>query len=135
MTYNYQTFLRPIYSNSKNIQILNSDGDLVYTIVPDSVSNSKVSNNLLKITLKSNKILFLDFSTKSNADSAKIALDIQISILSGLSISSDDFDYTDFLVPLTSSSANIQVKNTEGVVVYTINPNAIKDVKINNQKI
>ena len=32
MTYNYQTFLRPIYSNSKNIQILNSDGDLVYTI-------------------------------------------------------------------------------------------------------
>jgi len=135
MSYNYQTFLRPIYPNSKNIQILNDSEELIYTIVPDSISNIRVSNNLLKITLKSDKVIFLDFNTNSFAELAKNKLDNQISILSGNSTTDDIFDYNDFLIPINQNSVNIQIKNIEGIIVYTINPNSIRDVKINNKKL
>ena len=71
MTFSYDKFLRPISSGDRNIQIYNNEGVLVYTINPFSIVNTFVSNNLLKISLKSQRVITLDFL---NSNLAKIAL-------------------------------------------------------------
>jgi len=78
MSYNYQNFLRPIFENSRNIQILDSNGVIKYTINPFFIINTMVSNNVLKINLKNDKIILLDFNNSTEAKSAIAQLQLQI---------------------------------------------------------
>ena len=78
MTFTYDKFLRPISSGDRNIQIYNNDGVLVYTINPFSIVNTFVSNNLLKISLKSQRVITLDFLNSSLAKAALALLQEQI---------------------------------------------------------
>ena len=79
--YSYDTFLRPITDNDRNIKILGVDLLVKYTIDPFTINNTNVSANLVRINLKSNKIITLEFSTSNGAKLALIRLREQIDIL------------------------------------------------------
>lgn len=72
MVYKYDEFLAPINENSKVVKILNN-GEIIYTIVPRAVVNSMISNNILKINMRSQKVIQLQFST---INETKIALEL-----------------------------------------------------------
>lgn len=65
MSYSYDKFLRPITSSDKSIKILDNTNDIKYTIDPFVITNVAVTNNILRISLKSLKVILLDFSTSS----------------------------------------------------------------------
>jgi len=79
--YSYDTFLRPITDNDRNIKILGVDLLVKYTIDPFTINNTNVSGNLIRINLKSNRIITLEFSTSNETKLAIIRLREQIDIL------------------------------------------------------
>jgi hypothetical protein len=83
MAYNYNNFLRPLSTTDRNIQILDSNGKIKYTVNPFAVINTMVNNNVIKINLKNDKIIILDFFTSEQAKDAILQLQIQIDTLIG----------------------------------------------------
>jgi hypothetical protein len=81
MAYNYQNFLRPISSEDRNIQVIDSTGKIKYTINAFHIVNTVVSNNIVKINLKSNKVISIDFNTNNEAREALSFLQTQIDTL------------------------------------------------------
>lgn len=81
MTYNVNYFLRPLGTGDRNIQILDSTGVIKYTVNPFSIVNTMVNNNLVKINLKNDKIIFLNFYNSNEAKSAIVQLQSQIDTL------------------------------------------------------
>jgi len=81
MAYNYQNFLRPISSEDRNIQVIDSVGKIKYTINAFHIVNIVVSNNIIKINLKSNKVISLDFNTNNEAREALAFLQTQVDTL------------------------------------------------------
>lgn len=80
MSYSYNKFLRPITSSDKNIKILDDTNDIKYTIDPFAIQNVSISNNILKINLKSKSIL-IDFSSINEAKLGLIRIKEQIDTL------------------------------------------------------
>ena len=81
MSYSYNKFLRPITSSDKSIKILDNTNDIKYTIDPFAIQNVSISNNILKINLKSKRIISLHFSTINEAKLALTRIQIQIDTL------------------------------------------------------
>jgi hypothetical protein len=81
MSYSYDKFLRPITSSDKSIKILDDTNDIKYTIDPFVIQNVSVSNNILKINLKSQRVISLHFSTINEAKLALTRIRIQIDTL------------------------------------------------------
>lgn len=81
MSYNYQNFLRPIFPGVRNIQIIDSDGVIKYTVNPFFILSTMVNNNIVKINLKNDKIILLNFNNSSEAKSAINDLQNQIDSL------------------------------------------------------
>lgn len=81
MSFSYNRFLRPLTSTDRNIQILDDNGVVKFTINPFSVINVMVSNNLLKISSKGSKIITISFSTSNEAKLALEKIQIQLDIL------------------------------------------------------
>jgi hypothetical protein len=79
--YSYDTFLRPLTQSDRNIKILGIDLLVKYTIDPFTINNSNVSGNLIRINLKSNRIIVLEFSTSNESKLALIKLREQIDTL------------------------------------------------------
>jgi hypothetical protein len=71
MSYSWDKFLRPISETDTNIQIMDNNGIISYTINPYTVVNVMVNNNLIKVSLKSGKVIIIPFST---INEAKLAL-------------------------------------------------------------
>jgi len=142
MNYSSNTFLSLI--NNKNIKIFDIDSNLKFTIKPISIDKIINELNLIKIYLKSNKILTLDFI--SNEDSSNAYQKLQEHILN----IPTDIDYTSgtysyisnlqgyfytydkFLRPITESDRNIKILDDMGIVKYTIDPFFINNVAISN---
>lgn len=81
MIFSYDKFLKPLTSTSKNIQILIDDNEVKYIIDPFDILNTMISNNLLKINLKSGKCVVLNFSTTIESKDALKKLQEQVDIL------------------------------------------------------
>lgn len=81
MSYSYDKFLRPITTTDKNIQIIDNNGIVKYTINPFSVINVMVSNNLLKINMKQGRVILINFSTISESKLAISRIQEQLDIL------------------------------------------------------
>ena len=79
----YNTFLRPINELDRNIKILDDNSNIKYTIEPFSILNVSTSNNILNIYLKSEKIIYISFSTPSESKEALKLIQEQIDILTG----------------------------------------------------
>ena len=76
--YDYLNFLRPLMPGIRNLQILDSEGVIKYTINPFFIINTIVSNNLVKINLKNDKLIILDFQNSIESKSAIEQLQGQI---------------------------------------------------------
>lgn len=71
MGYSWDKFIRPLGSTDTNIQIMDNDGVVTNTINPFTVINLYIKNNLLVISLKSQRIINIPFSSNNEA---KLAL-------------------------------------------------------------
>lgn len=78
MSFSYDTFLKPITISDNYIEILDTDLNVIYTINPRNISSPMISNNLIKISLKSGKIIMIDFSTTNESKDALQKLQLQI---------------------------------------------------------
>ena len=80
MSYSYDKFLRPLTESDVTIKILDNTNDIKYTIDPFVIISTSISNNILKITLKSKSIL-IDFSSINEAKLGLIRIKEQIDTL------------------------------------------------------
>jgi len=71
MSYSWDKFLRPQSETDTNIQIMDNNGSISYTINPYTVINVMINNNLVKVSLKSGKVIIIPFST---INESKLAL-------------------------------------------------------------
>lgn len=81
MSYNYLNFLRPIFPNSRNIQIIDRNNEIKFTVNPYFILSPLVNNNVVRINLKNGKTILLDFNNSTEAKSALESLQEQIDIL------------------------------------------------------
>lgn len=81
MNFSLDKFLRPLADTDRSIQIYNVQDIVKFTINPFSVTRANVSNNLVNVNLKYNKVISLDFRTHNEAKAALIKLQEQLDIL------------------------------------------------------
>jgi hypothetical protein len=81
MAFSYETFLKPLSPGDRVLQIFNSEDVLLYSINPFSITNTQVHNNLIRINLKSARVITLDFQDSTIAKSALPLLQSQIEVL------------------------------------------------------
>ena len=67
MSYSYDRFLRPLTESDKSIKILDNSNIVKYTIDPFAIINLLVSNNIIRINLRSQKVILIDFNSKNEA--------------------------------------------------------------------
>lgn len=104
MSYNKDTFLG---SSNKNIKILDISGNLTYTINPDSIFHLSVSNNLVKVDLKDERIILLDFSDYQEAIQALNRLQVLLDSLRGTVTTKGIFIPTP--IPFSTIGSNYKV--------------------------
>ena len=80
MALDYTNFLRPLADGDRYIQV-QQNGTVIYTINPFSIENIYVSANLVKVNLKSNKLITLDFYNSVQSKVALVSLQTQIDTL------------------------------------------------------
>lgn len=71
MSYSWDKFLRPLSDTDTNIQVLDNNGIATHTINPYAILNVLINNNIIKISLKSGKVITIPFSTMNES---KLAL-------------------------------------------------------------
>jgi len=67
MAYNINNFVRVVSQGDRNLQIVDNTNTVKYAINPYQVLNILQNNNLLKINLKSGKMITLDFQNSTEA--------------------------------------------------------------------
>ena len=63
MIYSWDKFLRPVSETDTNIQILNNSGVITNTINPFAIINVLIHNNIVRVSLKSGRVIDITFST------------------------------------------------------------------------
>ena len=81
--YSSNTFLRPLSQTDKIINIYDENLELKWQILPFTIKNTFIINNLLKISLDSDRVITLDFNSGNEAKVALPILKSQIETLSG----------------------------------------------------
>jgi hypothetical protein len=84
MTFTYDKFLKPLNPGEKNVIIYDDNGKIIHTVNPYSIINIFVNNNLLKISLQSDRIITLNFISSDLSKSAITLLQQRIEILKNL---------------------------------------------------
>ena len=78
MAYNINNFVKVVSKGDRNLQIVDSNGTVKYSINPYHVLNVLQNNNLLKINLKSGRFITLDFSNSTEAIESVLTLQNKI---------------------------------------------------------
>ena len=143
MSYSSDSFLKPIGSD-KSIRFFDNDGNLTFTLKPTFITNVTSDANLLKVTLKSGKLITLDFINFDDTILAQSKLQQQISTLLQTNDYVDNstqgvvgyvtapFSYSTFLRPITESDRNIKIMGVDLIVKYTIDPFYIINTNVSN---
>ena len=143
MSYSSNNFLKPIGSD-KNIRFFDNEGNLTFTLKPTFIIDVTPDANLLKVTLKSGKLILLDFINFDDVILAQSKLKQQISILLQTNNYVDNstqgvvgyvtapFSYSTFLRPITESDRNIKIMGVDLVVKFTIEPFSIVNSSVSN---
>ena len=63
MVYSWDKFLRPVSDTDTNIQILDNSGVITSTINPFAIINVLIHNNIVRVSLKSGRVIDITFST------------------------------------------------------------------------
>jgi hypothetical protein len=96
MSYSPDKFLRPLTSSDRNIQILDDNGVITYTINPFSIIKLFSLNNLVQIDLRGGKIIKLPFQSDLDAKNALFAFQQMVHTLTlkiPFNISKDSENY------------------------------------------
>lgn len=113
MPYIYNNFLKPITQSDRLIQILDSDGVVKYILNPFSILNTQVNNNIVRLSLKNDKIIILDFYSSDEAKSAIVSLQQQIDTLTQkipLRIEKETENFVENITTLTPNGENLYIK-------------------------
>jgi len=78
MAYNINNFVRVVSQGDRNLQIIDNTSTVKYSINPYQVLNIFQNNNLLKINLKSGKMITLDFQNSTEAIESVLTLQQKI---------------------------------------------------------
>ena len=78
MSFSYDRFIRTLTSTDRNIQIYGDDAKIKYTIMPYSVVSLIVSDKIIKVNLKSGRVVSIDFTTTEIAKSSMAKLRLQL---------------------------------------------------------
>ncbi len=70
MSYSWDKFLKPLSATDTNIQVQDNKGIVTHTINPYAVLNVLINNNIVKISLKSGKVITIPFSTMNESKMA-----------------------------------------------------------------
>ena len=81
MAYSLGTFLNSLTITDRVIQVRDTTSVVKWTINPFTVKNVIASNNLIRISLNSDRIITLDFSTSNEAIQAIVKLQDQLDVL------------------------------------------------------
>ena len=79
--YSLDTFLKPLNNTDTTVQIRTNDLVVKHTISPYTVKTVLVSNNLVRVSLNSQREIILDFSTKNEAIRAGTLLESALETL------------------------------------------------------
>ena len=71
MSYSWDKFLKPLSDTDTNIRILDNNNVVTHTINPFVILNVLINNNLIKVSLKSGRVITIPFSTLNES---KLAL-------------------------------------------------------------
>ena len=113
MPYIYNNFLKPLTPSDRLIQILDSDGVVKYILNPFSILNTQVNNNIVRLSLKNDKIIILDFFSSDEAKSAIVSLQQQIDTLTQktpLRIEKETENFVENITTLTPDGENLYIK-------------------------
>lgn len=80
-TYTYNTFLNQYTDTDSNLQIIDTDGVIKFTINPYSILTTMISNNLLTFKIKSGRLISIPFSTMNESKIALILAEERIQLL------------------------------------------------------
>ena len=143
MSYSSDSFLKPTGSD-KSIRFFDNDGNLTFTLKPTFITDVSPDTNLLKVTLKSGKLITLDFINFDEPILAKDKLQQQISTLLQTNNYVDNvvpgivgyvtapFSYSTFLRPITESDRSIKIMGVDLIVKYTIDPFYVLNSSVSN---
>lgn len=130
MEFNSSNFIVPGSSQDRLVQIRNTDGDTIYSILPCDVTRSYAMNNLLKLQTV-NEIISIKFSSPSDAITALNLLNARmaeiIAVFPCQPLPDPTFTSANFLMPYSTQDKEVQIRNNSGDVVYTINPCDIRN--------
>lgn len=70
MSYSWDKFLKPLSETDTNIQVQDNKGIVTHTINPYAILNVLINNNIVKISLKSGKVITIPFSTMNESKMA-----------------------------------------------------------------
>ena len=137
MAYNINNFVKVVSQGDRNLQIVDNVGTVKYSINPYQVLNILQNNNLLKVNLKSGKLITIDFQNATEAIESVLilqktidelinktpftidkAIENYLSNITNLSPSSGElFIYGD-LLPGTTSTYNLGSPTYEWHTLY-----------------
>ena len=63
MSYSYDRYIKPLAPTDTNLHIVDNDNIIKYTLNPFSILNVLVSNNTIKISVKSGRVNIIPFTT------------------------------------------------------------------------
>lgn len=121
MTFTYDSFLRPSTNSDKNIIIQDPNGRVIHTINPYAVINTFVSNNLVKISLSSDRVITLNFL---QADLAKQALNLLQNRITSLKVDTPKFidkqveNYVESKIGENTAYQLVNLTNVTGITNY-----------------
>lgn len=81
MSFSFDKFLRPITGTDRNLKIYEDSGKVRYIINPFHIRHLNVSNNVLKMSLESDRNISISFSTNNEAKIALSKLQSDIDLL------------------------------------------------------
>ena len=115
MGYSWDKFLKPLSTTDTNIQIMDNDGVVKYTLNPYAILNVLVNNNLLKINLKSGSLISIPFSTTNES---KLAITKIKELIDDLTIKTPNFltkDVKNYVQSVIGTSSTSGTSGTSGI--------------------
>lgn len=121
MSYRYDTFLKPITTTDRNIQILNTDGIVTHSVNPFSILDVMISNNLLKINLKSKRVISIPFLTTNESKLAIVRFQEQLDTLKSKVPGFIDKKIENYIEDQITSKRFNTLGATNSLVIYDFN--------------
>ena len=81
MSFSFDKFIKPVISSDENLKIYNDENVLLHSINPFSIKNIKISNNILVISMDSNSVINIAFSTTNESKLSIVKLQSALDLL------------------------------------------------------